>query len=141
MEARRSQVQVTSLSRDVIGALTTLSSLRFSDANWTACDDFGGKALYQVTGRLDPPARSVVPLVDEVAETMAASGMKLRRVNPQEDDPVTREVVRNGINIRFLGYPDQPHVLFDITGPCLDVDDLDRELIDRPPVPLRLDGT
>ena len=44
------------------------------------------------------------------------------------DDPVTLEAVRDDVNVQVTGYTSRAPVLFDISGPCLDVGDLDRWL-------------
>lgn len=140
-EARTSESQVTRLSRDVLGALTSVGTVDRPEGTWSGCGDLGGRALYEVTGRIAPRPDDVGPLADRVVETLASGGLRLRPIDPQEDDPVILEVVRNDINVQFFGYSSNPLVLFDIIGPCLDVGDLDSELIATPPELLRLDET
>lgn len=137
-EAARSKARVTTQSRDVLGPLTAVGTFAWADGAWSGCGDFGGKALYEVTGRIDPAPEDVGPLVDRVVDRLAAKGVRLRRIHPQEEDPVTFAVVRDDVTMEFFGYALDPFVLFDIIGPCLDVDDLDRELIDARPTSLRL---
>lgn len=138
-EARTSESQVTRLSRDVLGQLTSVGTVDRPEGTWSGCGDLGGRALYEVTGRIAPRPDDVGPLADRVVETLASGGLRLRPIDPQEDDPVILEVVRNDINVQFFGYSSNPLVLFDIIGPCLDVGDLDSELIGTPAEPLRLD--
>ena len=139
-EARRSMHHVRTQSRDVLEPLATVGSFAFSRGAWSGCDDFGGKVLYEVTGRIDPGAEGSGPLVDRVVDTLAAGGVLVRRIHPQEEDPVTFAVLRAGVTMEFYGYASDPYVLFDIIGPCLDVDDLDRELIDAGSTSLDLGG-
>ncbi len=139
-EARRSKNHVRTQSRDVLGPLATVGSFAFSHGAWSGCGDFGGKALYEVTGRIDPAPQDAGPLVDRVVDRLAAGGIRVRRIHPQEEDPVTFAVLRDGVTMEFYGYTSDPYVLFDIIGPCLDVDDLDRELIDARSTSLDLGG-
>ena len=68
-------------------------------------------------------------MADRVVAALAPSGWRLRPVYPGRDDPVTLEAVRDEVNVQFSGYRSQPFVLFDISGPCLDVGDLDDEFL------------
>lgn len=137
-EAQRSKAHVTRQSRDVLGPLTAVGTFAFTNGAWSGCGDFGGKALYEVTGRIDPAPEDGGPLVDRVVDRLAAAGVRLRRIHPQEKDPVTFAVLSDGVTMEFYGYALDPYVLFDIIGPCLDVDDLDRGLIDAGPTSLDL---
>jgi len=135
-EARQSKDLVTTQYRDVLGPLTEVGTFAFSNGAWSGCGDFGGKAQYEVTGRIDPDPEDVGPLVDRVVDRLAAAGVRVWRIHPQDKDPVTFTVVRDGVTIEFYGYALDPYVLFDVFGQCIEMDDLARELIDAGPTSL-----
>ncbi|MGH8894013.1 MAG: hypothetical protein ACRDWY_12020 [Actinomycetes bacterium] len=129
-EAAGSKAHVLDVSGDVLGRLTGLGSFKPPTlGSWSGCDDFGGKVLYHVTGRLDPTPGAGAGLADRVVSTLRPTGLRLRPVYPDQDDPVTLEGVRDDVNVQFSGYASEPFVLFDISGPCLEVGDLDHELL------------
>lgn len=131
-DAAASKAHVLGLSRDVLAVLPALGTFKEPTlGDWSGCDDFGGKVLYHVTGRLDPHPDVEGPLADRVVSALGATGLRLRPVEPGRDDPVTLEAVREDVNVQFSGYSSEPFVLFDISGPCLDVGDLDGELLDE----------
>lgn len=135
-EARQSRMLVTTQYRNVLGPLTEVGTFAFSNGAWSGCGDFGGKALYEVTGRIDPPSEDVGPLVERVVDRLAAAGVRVRRIHPQDDDPVTYAVVRDGVTIELYHYAPDPFVLFDVFGPCIEMGDVARELIDAGPTSL-----
>lgn len=139
-EARQSQDLVTTQYRDVLGPLTEVGTFAFSNGAWSGCRDFGGAARYQVTGRIDPDPEDVGPLVDRVIDRLAATGVRVRRIHPQDKDPVIFADVRNGVTFEFYGYALEPYVLFDIFGPCIEMDDLARGFIDAGPTSLEPGG-
>lgn len=128
-QAAASEAHVLEVSRSVLGELAHLGTFKEPTTGaWSGCDDLGGKVLYHVTGRLDPGPDVTGPLADRVVATLEPTGLRLRPVGPG-DDPVTLEAVRDDVNVQVTGYTSRAPVLFDISGPCLDVGDLDRELL------------
>lgn len=125
-QAVDSKTHVLDVSRDVLSRLTALGSFKPPTlGTWSGCDDIGGRVMYHVTGRLDPAPETARPLADRVVATLQPAGWRLEPVRPGEDDPVTLEAVRGDVNVQFSGYASQPFVVFDISGPCLEVGDLD----------------
>ncbi|HEX6936779.1 MAG TPA: hypothetical protein VF227_09680 [Actinomycetes bacterium] len=125
-QAVDSKTHVLDVSRDVLSRLTALGSFKSPTlGTWSGCDDIGGRVMYHVTGRLDPAPETARPLADRVVATLQPAGWRLEPVRPGEDDPVTLEAVRGDVNVQFSGYASQPFVVFDISGPCLEVGDLD----------------
>jgi hypothetical protein len=123
---------VRAVSRDLLGALATLGRYPFPpEGTWSGCDDVGGKALYQVRARLEPEAGRDHALVDAVRAGLGEVGVVLREVPAGTDDPVTLAGRRDGVHVQVTGYSTRPDVLVDLTGPCLDVGDLDTELLSR----------
>lgn len=137
-QTAQSRSEVLALSREVLRGAATVSTLRFTDTKWIGCDDFGGKVRYEVFGRLEPATQSGDVLLDAVADALASRGMRLTKAQPLASTSVTRQLVRDGIDVTFYGYQ-RPHVNLSITGPCLDAEDFDDELIERRSKPLRLD--
>lgn len=129
-ETRSSKQHVTAQSREVLEPLAAVGTFAFAYGRWSGCGDFGGKVLYEVSGRIDPAPGDVGPLVERVVDRVAAAGVRLRRTSRQDADTVTFAAVREGVIMEFYGYEQDPYVLFYIIGPCLDVDDLDRKLLD-----------
>lgn len=131
-KAAASKAHVLDVSRDVLGRLPVLGTFKEPTlGDWTGCGDVGGMVLYHVTGRLDPGPGVEGRLADGVVAALAATGLRLRPVDPGADDPVTLEAVRDDVNVQLSGYRSEPFVLVDISGPCLDVGDLDGELLDE----------
>jgi len=129
-----SRAQVLGTSRDVLGELLPIGTLKEpTTGEWLGCDDFGGSVQYHVTGRLDPAPDVTDPLADRVVDVLASIGLRLRPVRPDEDDPVTLAAVRDEVDVGFYGYTIIPFVVFDISGRCIDVGDLDREFLDEHP--------
>lgn len=99
-EAAASKAHVLDVSRAVLGELPALGTFKEPTlGDWSGCDDFGGKVLYHVTGRLDPPAAADGSLADRVVATLARTGLRLTAVYPDSDDPVTLEAVRDDVNV------------------------------------------
>lgn len=137
--AAESKAHVLEVSRDVLGPLTADGTFpQPPRGSWSGCDDLGGKALYLVSARLDPPGDSPGPLVEAVAATLSEAGLSLRADGPADAPVLTLRGVRDQVRVRVTGYRDQPVVLFDLFGPCLEVGAVDAELWGEQPEQLDL---
>jgi hypothetical protein len=143
--AERSRSHVREVSAGVLSTLHGVGTLYGPTTGvWEGCNDVGGEVEFHVTGRLDPPGEPSGPsggppagpgvptrLVDHVVDALAETGWRLEQVWPG-DDPVTLRAVRDGITVQISGYASAPFVLFDISGPCIEVGDLYHELFVQP---------
>lgn len=133
-EATRSRAHARAASSDLLGALAELGTFAAPpQGSWSGCDDLGGKVLYHVTAQLDPPAEAPGALVDAVHQRLDRTGVRLGRVPSAGTDPVTWEGRRQGLHVQVTGYAARPEVLVDLSGPCLDVGDVDLELLTELP--------
>ena len=133
--AATSKGAVVEVSQEVLGELTTVGRLPGpAEGVWRSCRDKAGWLQYFVSGRLDPlPEATRDPaLVDRVTSVLAPRGYRLGRVRP-DHEPITLEAVKGEVNVQVTGYTDQPFVVFDISGRCVEVDELDGELRDELP--------
>jgi hypothetical protein len=136
--ATRSQAHVRAESRALLAGLAGLGAFPLPPQGaWSGCDDVGGSVLYHVTARLEPAA-GAPPLVDTVRRRLAAAGVGLDEVPAAAADPVTLAGRRNGLHVQVTGYPARPEVLLDLSGRCLEVGDVDRDLLSRLPADLDL---
>jgi hypothetical protein len=128
-DAADSKAHVLEVSRDVLGPLTADGTFpQPPRGSWSGCDDLGGKVLYQVSARLDPPDDSPGPLVDAVRARLSEAGLSLQADGLDDAKVLTLRGTRDHVRVRVTGYRDLPVVLFDLFGPCLDVGDVDEEL-------------
>jgi len=133
-DAADSKAQALKVSREVLGPLAADGRYpKPPRGEWSGCDDFGGKALYHVTARLDPVGDAGQPLVDAVRARLSAAGLTLRASGREDADVLTLNGTKDDVRVEVTGYTDYPVVLFDLSGPCLDVGDLDDELRGEPP--------
>ena len=138
-DAADSKAHVLEVSRDVLGPLTADGTFpQPPRGSWSGCDDLGGKALYQVSARLDPPHDIPGPLVEAVRARLSEAGLSMRAEGPTDAPVLTLRGVRDHVRVRVTGYRDEPVVLFDLFGPCLEVGDLDTELWGEQPEQLDL---
>ena len=127
--AAESKAEVVDVSRDVVGELTTLGSLLGpAEGMWRSCRDKAGWLQYYVSGRLDPPAEPTTDdaLVDQVTAALKPKGYPLQVVD-DNGEVLTLEAVTGEVNVQITGYDNDPFVLFDISGSCVEVADLDGE--------------
>jgi hypothetical protein len=130
-----SKAQVLAVSRDVLGRLTDVGSFAWpAHGEWSTCHDVGHSVLYHVTARLDPPP-TTAPGLAAVRARLESAGLALRTMS---EDPWTLEGTQDGVTVQLTGYHPETMVLFDIWGPCLDVGELDDELLDEPAVLLEV---
>lgn len=137
--AATSRAAVLDVSTDVLDEVTTLGRL-FGPAEgmWRSCRDKAGWLQYFVSGRLDPApdARDDDVLVDQVTAALAPKGYRLEEVD-DDGEVLTLEAVTGEVNTQVTGYTSDPFVLFDISGGCVEVADLDGEFRYDPPETLR----
>ena len=138
-DAATSKAHVLEVSRDVLGPLTADGAFpQPPRGSWSGCDDLGGKALYQVSARLDPADDRTGRLVDAVRARLSAAGLSLQADGPADATVLTLRGVRDQVRVRVTGYRDRPVVLFDLFGPCLEVGDVDEQLWHEQPEQLDL---
>ena len=128
-EATGSKAEVVRVSREVVAELTTVGRLLGpAEGMWRSCRDKAGWLQYFVTGRVDPPPGSIADdtLVDRVRSALAPKGYRLAVVD-DNGEVLTLEAVTGDVNVQVTGYTNDPFVLFDISGICVEVDDLDGE--------------
>jgi len=128
-EATGSKAEVVRVSREVVAELTTVGRLLGpAEGMWRSCRDKAGWLQYFVTGRIDPPPGSTADdvLVDRVRSALAPKGYRLTVVD-DNGEVLTLEAVTGDVNVQVTGYTNDPFVLFDISGTCVEVDDLDGE--------------
>jgi hypothetical protein len=141
-DAAGSKAHVLAVSRDVLGPLAADGTYpRPPRGTWSGCDDLGGKALYQVSARLDPTGDGPGALVDAVRARLSLLGLTLRPEGRADAEVLTLRGARDGLRVRVTGYRDEPVVLLDLFGPCLEVGDVDDELWAEPPEQLALGVT
>lgn len=128
-EATGSKAEVVRVSREVVAELTTVGRLLGpAEGMWRSCRDKAGWLQYFVTGRIDPPPGSTADdvLVDRVRSALAPKGYRFAVVD-DNGEVLTLEAVTGDVNVQVTGYTNDPFVLFDISGICVEVDDLDGE--------------
>ena len=133
--AAHSRSGVMVVSRDVLSGVDDVAALpRPAQGSWRSCRDKEGWLQYFVTGRLDPlpDAATGDRLVVRVTAALEQRRYQLRRIRPR-DPHITLEAVRGEVNVQLTGYPDEDVMLFDISGRCVEVGDLDGELRGQPP--------
>lgn len=140
-DAAASKAQVLAVSRQLLRRLDGIGRYpKPARGGWTGCDDLGGKVQYRVTGRLDAADGGSTQhprLVDAVGAELAAAGVGLAAVDP-DADPATLRGSHRDVTVQVTGYRTRPVVVLELWGPCLDVGDLDDELLAEPPERLRL---
>ena len=138
--AAKSRAAVLDVSNDVLDEVTTLGQwFGPVEGQWRSCRDQVGWLEYYVEGRLDPaPEASAdgVLLVDRVTAALAPKGYRLATVD-DDGEVLTLEAVTGEVNTQVTGYTSDPFVLFDISGGCVEVADLDSEFRYDPPETLR----
>jgi len=133
--AAESKAAVVDVSHDVLGEMTTLGRLLGpAEGMWRSCRDKVGWLQYFVSGRLDPAPDGVGDdvLVDRVTAALAPKGYRLQEVD-DTGEVLTLEAVTGEVNVQVTGYTGDPFVLFDISGGCVEVADLDGEFRYEPP--------
>jgi hypothetical protein len=132
--AAKSKTAVVDVSHDVMGEMTTLGRLfGATEGMWRGCRDKMGWLQYYVSGRLDPEVDAGDDvLVDQVTAALAPKGYRLQEVH-DSGDVLTLEAVTGEVNVQLTGYTNDPFVLFDISGGCVEVADLDGEFRYEPP--------
>ena len=137
--AAKSKATVIDVSTEVLDEMTTLGRL-FGPAEglWRSCRDKVGWLQYYVVGRLDPApdASDEDVLVDRVTAALAPKGYRLAEVD-DNGEALTLEAVTGEVNTQVTGYTSDPFILFDISGGCVEVADLDSEFRYDPPETLR----
>lgn len=127
--AAKSRATVIDVSNEVLDEMTTLGRL-FGPAEgmWRSCRDKVGWLQYYVEGRIDPlpDARDDDVLVDRVKAALTPKGYRLATVD-DDGEVLTLEAVTGEVNTQLTGYASDPFVLFDISGGCVEVADLDSE--------------
>jgi hypothetical protein len=128
--ARDSRSQVIDVSREALARMVAVGRLPApARGSWRGCADFGGRMAYHVGGRLDPGDEAASLLTGRVTAALAPAGWPLRPVRSRPgDDVVTLEASVDGVTVQVTGYRTEPFVLFEVSGPCLEVGDLDDEL-------------
>jgi hypothetical protein len=137
--AATSRATVLDVSNDVLDVMTTLGRLFGpAEGRWRSCRDKVGWLQYYVDGRLDPAsdASDDDVLVDQVRAALAPKGYRLATVD-DDGEVLTLEAVTGEVNTQVTGYTSDPFVLFDISGGCVEVADLDSEFRYDPPETLR----
>lgn len=134
-EAARSKAQVLAVSGRLLATLGRAG--RFPSpprGRWAGCDDRGGKVAYQVTGRLDADAGGSGRLAPVVAvrARLTGAGVRLAAAG-RGTDPVTLRGRAEAVSVQVTGYRTRPVVLLELWGDCLDVGDLDEDLLGEPP--------
>ncbi|MEP6761553.1 MAG: hypothetical protein ABJA93_09330 [Sporichthyaceae bacterium] len=137
--ATQSKAAVVEVSNGVMAEMSSLGRL-FGPAEgmWRSCRDKAGWLQYFVGGRVDPnpDARRDDVLVKQVTSSLEPKGYRLEQVD-DNGEVVTLEAVTGEVNIQLTCYTDDPFVLFDISGRCVEVADLDGEFRYQPPEALR----
>lgn len=140
-DAAAAKAQVLGVSGQLLGRLGDIGRYpKPPRGGWTGCDDLGGKVQYRVTGRLDAADRGSTQqprLADAVRAELAAAGVGLAAVDP-DADPATLRGSHRDVTVQVTGYRTRPVVLLELWGRCLDVGDLDDELLAEPPERLLL---
>ena len=137
--AAKSRATVLDVSNDVLDEVTTLGQwFGPVEGQWRSCRDKQGWLQYYVEGRLDPgpDAGDDDVLVDQVKAALAQKGYRLGTVD-EDGEVLTLEAVTGEVNTQVTGYTSDPFVLFDISGGCVEVADLDSEFRYDPPETLR----
>jgi hypothetical protein len=128
--AARSKAHVTDVSNEVLDQMTALGRLYDNaEGEWRQCrDDKLGWLSYFITGSLDPDPDSPATeaLVDQIIAALEPTGYRFVRMD-DGDDVLTWESIKGEVNVQLTGYGDDPYVLFDISGGCVEVADLDGE--------------
>ena len=128
--AAQSKAAVTDVSNEVLDAMTALGQLYdHAEGEWRQCrDDERGWLSYFITGSLDPHPDSPATgaLVDQVIAALEPTGYRFGRVDHFQD-VLTWEAIKGEVNVQLTGYGGEPYVLFDISGGCVEVADLDGE--------------
>ena len=133
-QTAESKAHVRHLAGEVLGAAGGAGAYpKPPRGRWTSCDDLGGKVGYLVSARLDPAPGDDRPLLDEVRARLGDTGVTLRPVGAADGDPVTMQGDRDDVRVQVTGYVSRPLVLLELAGPCLDVGDLDADLLAEPP--------
>ena len=137
--AAKARATVIDVSDEVLDEVTTLG--RFFgpvEGQWRSCRDKAGWLQYYVEGRLDPApdASDDELLVDQVKAALAPKGYRFVEVD-DDGEVLTLEAVTGEVNTQLTGYTSDPFVLFDISGGCVEVADLDGEFRYDPPETLR----
>ena len=137
--AAQSKAAVVDVSNDVLDEMTSHGRL-FGPAEgiWRSCRDEAGWLQYFVGGRVDPhpDARRDEVLIKQVTSALAPKGYRLETVD-DNGEVVTLEAVTGEVNIQLTGYTNDPFILFDISGRCVEAADLDGEFRYQPPEALR----
>ena len=137
--AAKSRATVIDVSNEVLDEMTDLGRL-FGPAEgmWRSCRDKAGWLQYFVGGRLDPlpDAGDDEVLVEQVTAALATKGYRLAKVD-DDGEVLTLEAVTGEVNTQVTGYTSDPFILFDISGGCVEVADLDSEFRYDPPETLR----
>jgi hypothetical protein len=137
--ATRSRATVIDVSNEVLDEMTTLGRLFGpAEGRWRSCRDKTGWLHYYVEGRLDPApdASDDDVLLDRVRAALATKGYQLATVD-DDGEVLTLEAVTGEVNTQVTGYASDPFILFDISGGCVEVADLDSEFRYDPPETLR----
>lgn len=137
--AAKSRATVIDVSNEVLDEMTALGRLFGpAEGTWRSCRDKAGWLQYYVEGRLDPApdASDDDLLVDQVRAALAPKGYRLVEVD-DDGEVLTLEAVTGEVNTQVTGYTSDPFVLFDISGGCVEVADLDSEFRYDPPETLR----
>jgi hypothetical protein len=137
--AAKSRATVLDVSDEVLDEMTTLGQLFGPvEGQWRSCRDKAGWLQYYVEGRLDPApdASADDVLVDRVTAALAPRGYRLATVD-DDGEVLTLEAVTGEVNTQVTAYTSDPFVVFDISGGCVEVADLDGEFRYDPPEPLR----
>jgi hypothetical protein len=133
-----SKARVVEVSRGLLGRLAAVGTFkRAPRAAWSGCDDLGGQVSYRVSGRVDAAVGSSDEFLAEVRRTVRDAGFELTEVSTGSD-PVTWQGERDDVRVQLTGYAAQPVVLLSLTGPCLDVGDVDEGLLAEAPERLDL---
>jgi hypothetical protein len=134
--AAAARADVVDTSRDVMDGLTLLGRPAWPvEGAWRSCGDLGGRLEYAVTGRLDPMPGDRARLAGRAVAELGSRGYRLAMVSDTRGVQ-TLQAQRGDVNVQLTGYDSDPFVLLDISGPCVEVAHLDRELRDHPPSPL-----
>jgi hypothetical protein len=137
--AATSRATVLDVSNEVLDEVITLGQwFGPVEGQWRSCRDKVGWLEYYVEGRLDPApdAGDDDVLVDQVKAALAHKGYRLGTVD-DDGEVLTLEAVTGEVNTQVTGYTSDPFVLFDISGGCVEVADLDSEFRYDPPETLR----
>jgi hypothetical protein len=128
--AAQSKSAVADVSHEVLDQMTALGQLYdHAEGQWRQCrDDKRGWLSYFITGSLDPAPDSPAtkPLIDQVIAALEPMGYRFGRVDHSRD-VLTWEAIKGEVNVQLTGYSADPYVVFDISGGCVEVADLDGE--------------